>query len=476
MLSEINLDSHVVISQEQRVMGRNTIRVIIILATFSVFGILIIQFFFLKSTVDLNEHQFHESTSQALKNVAQSLVDYNTKTQGYKSNYDPYNSVDQISNNYYVVNVNDFINPNLLEHLLLVEFKRYNIDLDFEYAIYDCETSQMVYGISYSADKDSVIRSTPVREENVQQMTDEEIFENHYALKSQKNIKHRLPTCDKYTYYFGVYFPNRSQYYSGHVQAWYMVNGFLLLVILFFGYTLYVIFRQRQLSEIQKNFINNLTHEFKTPIAAIRLSAKVLEDPAIIDHPKRLTEYARIVGEQTQRLTLQVEKVLQMASVEKKIIQLEKKAIPLNEFMEKTIDEFKSSQDGLVNFITLHPLKEEMTLMADPLHFSNIIFNILDNAVKYCDGNPQILISLRKQKCQLNIQFADNGVGIPSEYRKKIFGRFFRIPTGDIHNVKGFGLGLDYVRKMTHFHKWKIEVSDNSPKGTIFTLIIPFKL
>lgn len=454
-------------------MNRNTIRVIIILATFSVLGILVIQFFFLKNTVDLNEKRFHESTTQALKNVAQSLVDYNTKTQGYNSNYDPYNSVDQISNNYYVVNVNDVINPTLLEHLLLHEFKRYNIDLDFEYAIFDCETNQMVYGISYSADKDSIIRSSsmPTIDTNAS-ITDEEIFENHYAMKAPKIVMPALPTCDKYTYYFGVYFPNRSQYYSGHVQAWYMVNGFLIIVILFFGYTLYVIFKQRQLSEIQKNFINNLTHEFKTPIAAIRLSAKVLEDPKIAEHPRRLNEYARIVGEQTQRLTLQVEKVLQMASVEKNIINLDKQEFNLNEFVQKTINEFKSSQEDSDNLITFVPLERSVTVKADQLHFSNILFNILDNAIKYCDTTPDITVSISRVKGHIEIALADNGIGIPKEYRKKIFGRFFRVPTGNIHNVKGFGLGLDYVRKMVHLHNWKIRLNDNSPKGTIFTIII----
>lgn len=455
-------------------MNRNTIRIIIVLATFSVLGILVIQFFFLKNTVDLNERRFHDATTEALKNVAQNLVDYNTKTQGYKSNYDPYNSVDQISNNYYVVNVNDVINPGLLEHLLLVEFKRYNIDLDFEYAIYDCETNQMVYGISYSSARDSIIRFNS--KQNTGQsgnMTDEEIFENHYALKSPIIQLPSLPACDKYTYYFGVYFPNRSQYYSGRVQTWYMVNGFLLIVILFFGYTLYIIFKQRRLSEIQKNFINNLTHEFKTPIAAIRLSAKVLEDPKIIEHPRRLNEYARIVGEQTQRLTLQIEKVLQMASVEKSIISLDLKEINLNEFLQKTISDFKLSQENIDDFIEFIPSKEGYLVKADLLHFSNIIYNILDNAVKYCNSTPDIKVKVVSRKNHAEILFADNGIGIPKEYRKKIFSRFFRVPTGDIHNVKGFGLGLDYVRKMVHLHKWKIELSDNSPKGTIFTIIIP---
>jgi two-component system phosphate regulon sensor histidine kinase PhoR len=332
----------------------------------------------------------------------------------------------------------------------------------------------MIHTISYSTQKDSIIRSTHlVTDPDPDMLTDEEIFENHYALKSSKITRPSLPTCDKYTYYFGVYFPNRGQYYNSNVQTWYVVNGFLFIILMFFGYSLYVIFRQRRLSEVQKNFINNLTHEFKTPIAAIRLSAKVLEDPGIVEHPKRLNDYARIVSEQTQRLTSQVEKVLQMASIEKKIIQLDKQELQLNAFVEKTVAEFKTSQEAEADFIQLTTPEKEVTVKADPLHFSNIIFNILDNAVKYCTDSPQIRITLTTDKHHIYLSFADNGIGIPKEYRKKIFSRFFRIPTGDVHDVKGFGLGLDYVRKMIHFHHWTIDVKDNSPKGTIFTITIP---
>jgi two-component system phosphate regulon sensor histidine kinase PhoR len=251
------------------------------------------------------------------------------------------------------------------------------------------------------------------------------------------------------------------------------VNGFLFIVILFFGYTLFVIFKQRRLSEVQKNFINNLTHEFKTPIASIDLSAKVLADPRIIDHPKRLSEYSRIIGEQTQRLSSQVEKVLQMASLERKQLELESKEIELNNFVQKSIDDFKTSQNGNEYRIFFHNQGGPYLTNADPLHFSNVIFNILDNAMKYCDEVPEINVSLRQDKRHLKLEFADNGIGIAREFRKKIFSRFFRIPTGDIHNVKGFGLGLDYVRKIIERHKWEIEVSDNSPKGSIFTITIP---
>lgn len=450
-------------------MGRNTIRLIIVLATFSVLGILLIQFFFFKNTVNLNEKKFHESVTQALKNVASQLIEYNVSVDGVADKCERTIAVDQISNNYYVVNVNDVIHPCLLEHFLIKEFRKFNIGLDFEYAIYDCEDRQMAYGVAVLEENDSLTR----RNLQTEQSTDEEIFENHYQLRPPKKGGCHLPVCEKYTYYFGVYFPNRSRFYSSQVHAWFVVNGFLLIVILFFGYTLYVIFKQRRLSEIQKNFINNLTHEFKTPIASIDLSAKILSDPRIIQHPKRLQDYSRIITDQTQRLSAQVEKLLHMATIEKRKIELQTELVNLPDFIRKCIDDFKTSQNGDEYQIDFEAPADEMTIVVDPLHVSNVIFNILDNAFKYCNEAPRVKVSLERDRRHIYIRFADNGIGIPKEFRKKIFGRFYRIPTGDVHNVKGFGLGLDYVKKITERHGWQVKVSDNSPKGSIFTIIIP---
>ncbi len=451
-------------------MGRNTIRVIIILATFSVLGILLIQFFFLKNTADLNETRFHDLATQALKNVARHLIEYNNKTAGRTTNPGII-EVDQISNNYYVVNVNDEISPVLLEYFLIKEFKKYNLSLDFEYAIYDCDSKKMVYGASLKGNNDSLHRQSARPAPKAGCDSDEEFFDDHY--RAEKKINCPLPTSKKYTYYFGVYFPNRSKYYSTNIHTWYVVNGILFIVILFFSYTLYVIVKQRRLSEIQKNFINNLTHEFKTPIASIDLSARVLADPSIIRQPKRLEKYSAIIGEQTQRLSLQVEKILQMASIEKNKLKPDKQEIELSGFISKCIDDFKNSQNGNDYRIEIHTPSEPVKVQADPFHFCNIIHNILDNAFKYCDEKPAVIVRAEREKDRVQISFADNGIGIPRQYRKKIFDRFFRVPTGNIHNVKGFGLGLDYVKKITERHGWKIRVTDHSPKGSIFTLIIP---
>ncbi len=453
-------------------MKRNSIGFVIIMATISVLGILLVQFFFLKKSVDLNEKQFHELTTSALRSVASQINEYNNKVHGRASNPTENCPVDQISNNYYVVNVNDVIDPNILEHLLNIEFKKRNLNLPFEYGIYDCDSKKMVQGNISKADSQNANRKS-IKSHDTLSCSQEEILYDKHIKKVNKRISVcNLPTCEKYTYYFGVHFPDRSQFYNSRLLAWYFMTGILFFVVIFFGYALYIIIKQKQLSEIQKNFINNLTHEFKTPIASIELAAKVLSNPKIIEQPERLSEYVKIIGQQNRRLSAQVEKLLQMATIEKTKLQLNLEQIELNSFITEAIIEFKNSQNGNAYSINLVSNVDNANIAADKLHFSNLIFNILDNSIKYCSVVPDIIIRLEEIKERYIISFDDNGIGIPKDYRKKIFNRFYRVPTGNVHDVKGFGLGLDYVKKIVRIHGWQIKVIENPRKGSTFIVEI----
>jgi len=457
-------------------MKRSSIGFLIIIATVSVLGILLIQFFFLKNSYDLNEKQFHQLTTSALKSVASQIKEYNNKVYNHPSKPLDQYQVEQISNNYYVVNVNDVIDPGLLEHFLTVEFKKRNLNVSFEYGIYDCISKRMVHGSAMSGDSVSTNLLGSKMRDSVSCSAEEIMFDKHYNLDKNTLSKKRkicnLPTCDKFTYYFGVHFPDRSQFYNSRLMTWYFLNGILFFVVIFFGYALYVIIKQKQLSEIQKNFINNLTHEFKTPIASIDLAAKVLANPKICEQPERLAEYVRIVGQQNKRLSAHVERLLQMATIEKTKLHLNLEPIELNDFIHKSVQEFRNSQNGRIYSVDIRSSVENATINADYLHFSNLIFNILDNAIKYCKTDPEIAIIIEEHDRIYQISFEDNGIGIPKDYRKKIFNRFYRIPTGNVHDVKGFGLGLDYVRKIVQRHGWQINVSDNSRKGSTFILKI----
>lgn len=453
-------------------MKRNSIGFVIIMATISVVGILLIQFFFLKNSYDLNERQFHTQTTSALRNVASQINEYNAKLYHHTIRSIDAGQVEQISNNYYVVNVNDVIDPNLLEHFLEVEFRKRNLNMTYEYAIYDCNSQKMIHGNIIK--RDSVPPAVkPARSSDSSACSMEEImFEKHYNKQKAKVEKKRkvcsLPTCEKYTYYFGVHFPDRSEFYSSRLMTWYFLNGILFFVVIFFGYAVYVIIKQKQLSEIQKNFINNLTHEFKTPIASIDLAAKVLSNPKICEQPERLAEYVKIVGQQNKRLSAHVEKLLQMATIEKTKLRLNLEEIELNAFISESVQEFKNSLNGREYAVKLESDVENAHIKADKLHFSNLIFNILDNAIKYCNTVPEITIRINEAKNHYSVCFEDNGIGIPPKERKKVFNRFYRVPTGNVHDVKGFGLGLDYVKKIAQRHGWRIKVIGNSGKGSTF--------
>lgn len=445
------------------------------MATFSVVGILLIQFFFLKNSYDLNERQFHQLTTSALRSVANQINDYNAKLFDHEVRRFEDGQVEQISNNYYVVNVNDVIDPKLLEHFLETEFKKRNLNITYEFAVYDCNSQKMVYG--------NTIRNDSVASKTKEMMSDsatcsmeELMYEKQFNRLKNKVEKKRnicnLPTCEKFTYYFGVHFPDRSQFYNSRLLIWYFLNGILFFVVIFFGYAVYVIIKQKQLSEIQKNFINNLTHEFKTPIASIDLAAKVLASPKICEQPERLAEYVKIVGQQNKRLSAHVEKLLQMATIEKTKLQLNLEKIELNTFISEALIEFKNSQNGKEYQVKFEPTVNDIFLKADRLHFSNLIFNILDNAIKYCNETPEIIIQIAQSRKRCTLYFEDNGIGIPAKDRRKVFNRFYRVPTGNVHDVKGFGLGLDYVKKIVQRHGWNVKVTDNSKKGSTFIVEI----
>ncbi|HDR52716.1 MAG TPA: HAMP domain-containing histidine kinase [Mariniphaga anaerophila] len=423
-------------------MKGKTLKYIILLATITVAGALSLQFFFLRSSYSYSENQFRESTTVALKEVAWQIL----AATGNTANFDSISPVEIISNSYYIVTIDALIDHELLKFHLSEELKKHQIYTDFEFAIFNPATGQ------------------PEQRTYITAKGEEKPSEYNFPVNN-----------DSDRFFFAVHFPDRSPYFHTRLSIWYLFTGLLLVVVLFFGYTLSVIIRQRQLSQIQKDFINNLTHELKTPISSIALSAKVITDEKILNTPERLFEYARIIQEQNNRLAKNVEKVLNLASLEKNKVHLNKEKIELKDFMNETIAYFKQSNAGEKTEIQLETHKTPIYLLADKFHFTNLVLNILENSVKYCERDPRIRIKIFEKDKKLNIDFTDNGIGISKKHRKKIFRRFYRVPTGNVHNVKGFGLGLDYVWKIVKAHKWDIKVNENPEGGSIFTLLIPQK-
>jgi two-component system phosphate regulon sensor histidine kinase PhoR len=420
-------------------MKGKALKYIIFLAAISVAGVFLIQFGFLKSSYNFTEKKFRESTSVALKEVVWQML----LASGNTSSFDSLSPIQIVSDNYYIVNVNTVIDKELLKTNLIEEFKKHEIYSDFEFAIFNPSLELMDEGILIKKGEEQASK---------------------YTFESNEN----------YIYYFGIHFPNRATFFISQLSIWYFLTALLIVIVLFFGYTLIVIIRQRQLSEVQKNFINNLTHELKTPISSIAIAASVLNSETILNNPERLFSYAKIIEEQNNRLSKNVEKVLNLASLEKNRIHLNLEEINLEEIINEIINQFKQTDYGQKANIEISEIDKETIILADRFHFSNLVSNILENGVKYCEQKPELKVTIQQKNKTTELLIADNGIGIAKDQRKKIFTKFYRVPTGNVHNVKGFGLGLDYVQKIVSAHKWKIKVDENPEGGSIFIISIPF--
>jgi two-component system, OmpR family, phosphate regulon sensor histidine kinase PhoR len=415
--------------------SRLTLRIVIILAAVSIAGITATQIYWVRKAFDLRENQFNRDVTSALTSVATKILEI-SKTPSPANN-----PVTQLSTNYFVVLVNGPIDNNLLEFLLLTEFEKRHIKADFEYGVYDCMNQCMKGG-------------------------------NHISPKKTSSLVNftEFPAWKNDGYYFGVQFPMVEANLISQMGIWGFSSVVLLIVIFFFAYTLFVILKQRRLSEIQKDFINNMTHEFKTPLSTIAISTSVLKDPSIVNTPERLLNYATIIENESQRLKQQVERVLQMARLEKEDIGLKKEEHDLHELIQEAV---KTSSFANKASIELQLEAPHTKIMGDKLHLVNVIFNLLDNAIKYNNNTPVIRIHTSDANGNILLKIQDNGIGIRSEDQRKIFHRFYRVPTGNLHDVKGFGLGLSYVKLIIEAHKGKISVSSEPGNGSCFSIVLP---
>ncbi len=248
---------------------------------------------------------------------------------------------------------------------------------------------------------------------------------------------------------------------------------FTLIIFATFGATIHFIFRQKKISEIKSDFINNMTHEFKTPIATISLATSAINSPKVLHDEKRINYYTGIIEQENKRMLSQVENVLQMALMDRQELQLNQELISLQDLIETAVSKLKLQVENRGGRIIFENQAPFIFLNADKFHLENALVNLLDNANKYSPETPKIKVNLQKKNGQAIIQITDNGIGMNAEEVRRIFEKFYRVPTGNLHDVKGFGLGLSYVKNIVQLHHGQVKVKSAPGKGSTFQIILP---
>jgi two-component system phosphate regulon sensor histidine kinase PhoR len=410
------------------------LNIIITLGLVAIIGILIAQLLWTRQAYKLEDTKFNQKVNIALMEVVDKMSEGKTSFTE--------NPVQIVANDYYVVNINNEFHPTVLEHYLKTEFTRFQINTDYVYALYNCHSDQMIYG---------------------------KYMSSHQEEPSEKVIK--FPKHKNLTYYFSIRFPDKTTYLISSLRFWYVLTFALIIILLVYVYSIYTIIQQKKFSELQRDFINNMTHEFKTPLSSILLATESLNKQEIVQQNSKLQTYISIIIDQSHKLNNHIEKILNIAKNDSAGLSLKTEKIMLLQFVEEIAENMKQKNENLKIEISIEP---NTSVIADHFHFTNIIYNILDNSIKYCETKPHIIISTEKDSKGLYLKFKDNGMGIPAKSIPYIFDKFYRVNTNKSDEINGFGLGLFYVKKIVQQHHWKISVENNKDAGITTTLFFPF--
>lgn len=422
-------------------MKRKTFLLIVIITAFSLVGIIFIQGFWIKNAVELQERIFHYRVRVALKSVVNSLIETKMDTAAVIPFCEKGCGMADAK-------FPTSINAKLLDSLVRTEFAEMQIKIAYEYGIYDRSKKTFYTG-----------QSTQYRQQ---------LMNSHHMISLAC-----LYRSDAYV--LGAYFPDERSMLYRRILKW-LIMSFIFLGILIFGftYTILSFLKQKKLSEMKTDFVNNMTHEFKTPIATISLASEMLMNPQVSGAEERIRKYAGIIYDENLRLKNQVEQVLRIAVLDKGEISLKLQKVDLHEVITQSVRNFSLTIRERNGTIRMNLLAANSFVIADRMHIENMLTNLLDNANKYSPQAPEITVSTSNSETGVFIVVKDNGIGISAENHKHIFKKMFRVHTGNVHDVKGFGLGLYYVKTMAETHGGYIRLISEYGKGSSFELFLPF--
>ncbi|MDQ3141545.1 MAG: HAMP domain-containing histidine kinase [Bacteroidota bacterium] len=450
-------------------MDKRSIWITIGLMAVALVGTVIIQFYWINWSVRLKEKQFDESILAALKRVEArvddraSLMEDTEKEIILGGNWQQRRLLIELKDREKRINppsLEDRIDPKELSSLIRQELTELNIDLDYTFGVMDNSSKNFV-----------ILNENFVVNIGRNPNASSPGFDLRQVLQESAYEVSLFPSIDGSPGTLKIFFPNKTRWLWSTIWPILVLTLLLTAMILScFTFVIWVVFRQKKLSEIKNDFVNNMTHEFKTPIATINLASDSILSPKIINDPERIRRFADIIKQENRRMLSQVEKVLQMALLDKHDFQLNLRQVNLHEIIHQAVANINLQVQQREGYIQQDLKADYFIIMADQTHLANIIYNLLDNANKYSPDPPKIIVSTQNRGNQIIIKVKDEGIGISKDAQNMIFEKFYRVPTGNLHNVKGFGLGLSYVKAMVLAHNAKIDVESELGKGSCFTL------
>ncbi|MEI6434507.1 MAG: HAMP domain-containing sensor histidine kinase [Bacteroidota bacterium] len=424
-------------------MNRRFIIITIIAMTIALIGLMGIQIYWIQSASSIKEANFRRSVNEAMVKVIKK-IEHLEKTKSMRAGQDervlsfsrhlPYDSI---------------LSMPELDSLIRLQLNFRGVDTRYEFCIYKPERQEFLM------ERSSVFRKELIEKGNAFVLFQSDIY-----------------TSPEYLL---IYFPREKQFLLTELWGMLLISIILIIVIVYsFTYTITIIFRQKRLSEMKNDFINNMTHEFKTPISTISLACEALGDKDLRGSADMLENYISMIRDENRRLAGMAEKILQTAVIDKGQLKMNLEKTDLHEIIQAVIRNLRIQVEIKDGEIIRNFMASRSRIEGDKVHITNLVYNLLDNANKYSPRKPTIRIHTENVSNGIVLTIEDNGIGIGKAEQKKIFDKLYRVPTGNIHEVRGFGLGLSYVKAIVDEHHGKISVESEVNKGTKFKVFLPF--
>jgi len=419
-------------------MRSKTLRWIVLIAAVLIAAIVITQLFWLNRVYSFEQKNFNVNVVKSIRGLYEDVELRNESTLNLQ------NLIEHPDANYFLFRIDVLPPADSLKLYLKQELEDFDVLTDVYLSVY--KPLQNDYSATY--------------------------YIQAVASRYQQDDQLKMIPFKKDYMYLSLYFPHRDRYVLSQMIFWFISSGALILVLIGLAISLFFFFRQKFLSKTQKDFLNNVTHEFKTPLAVLKIASGVLSEEDILQKPARLRNYITIIQHQTDHLQQQVERLLNTATSEQKEIPLHKRLVSIPALVSQAVKKIQPLADDKNARIDLKLPDKDQQVLIDESHLELALVNLLENALKY-SSDPHIIIETGKENNESFISVKDNGIGIEKKYLHRIFRKFYRVPTGNIHNVKGFGLGLNFVKQAVDAHKGKIVVNSLPGIGTEFRILLP---